>query len=95
MVLEHDVQHGRQDKQQREDRDQGGVRDQRGEVARLVIAEFLPDRDRHGQPRVPLLKLIRGPDGSLRHLCHVHCEEDLPGRSRIHPPESGPHYRRP
>src|SRR5712691_3146175 len=28
------------------------------------------------QPGVPLLQLIRGPDGSL---CHVHRQEDLPG----------------
>src|SRR5215475_2900690 len=92
IILEHDVQHGYQEKQQREDRDQAGVRDQGGQVARLVVAELLPHRDREGQPGVLLLVLVHGPEEPFQ---PVHREKNVPRAQRIHPPESRLRYRRP
>ena len=60
-----------------------GDLDQGGQVARLVVAELLPHREREGQPGVLLLELVHSPEDFL---CLVHREKDLPGPSDIHPP---------
>ncbi len=78
VVLQHDVQHGDQHEHQREDAHEGEPGDQHGQVARLVVAELLPHRDREGQPGVLLLVLVHGPEGFFG---HVHREEDVPGLS--------------
>ena len=56
VVLEHDVQDRDQDEQQREQRGEGVVGDQRGQVPRLVVVELRPDRNGEGQHRPSLLE---------------------------------------
>src|SRR2546430_1179372 len=50
----------------------------RGQVARLVVAELLPHRDREGQPGTLLLELVHGLEGAF-YLAHR--QEDVPGLS--------------
>jgi hypothetical protein len=54
-----------QDEQQREQRGESVVGDQRGEIARLVVVELRPDRDRKGKRRPPLLESVGRPHGPL------------------------------
>ena len=68
--MQHDAEHAEQHEQQREERGEGVVGDQRGQVARLVVTELLPDRDRHGQPGVLLLEHVYRPE-YLFHSVHA------------------------
>ncbi len=65
VVLEHDIQDRGQHQQQREDRDEAVVRDQRGQVPGLVVVELLPDRDRERQRRLSLLEGVGRVPGLL------------------------------
>ena len=66
LPLSIDVQHRGQHQQQREERDEAVVGDESGEVPCLVVAELLPDRDREGQPRLPLLEPSAAATGSAQ-----------------------------
>src|SRR6201999_2505082 len=61
---------------------------QRGQVARLVVAELLPHRDREGQAGPPLLEPVEGPDRLLRPLRHIH-----PGKKYITGPAFSGRWR--
>jgi hypothetical protein len=78
IVLEHDAEHRDQHQQQREERHEGVVGNQRGEVARLLVAELLPHRDRKRQPPAVLLELVHGAESAL-YLAH--CQGGLPALS--------------
>ncbi|MGO9779969.1 MAG: hypothetical protein ACLPKE_36380 [Streptosporangiaceae bacterium] len=66
MIAQHNVHHREQDQQQREERREGIVGHQGGEVTGLVVVELLPHRDGEGQPRVPLLVTIDDLDRLFR-----------------------------
>ena len=80
VAAQHQIQHGVQDQQQREDRRECVIGHQRGQVAGLVVAELLPGADHVPEPGPPLLEPI---DGVLRLLHRVHGAGPYPrpGRS--------------
>jgi len=82
MITQHDAQHGDQDQQQREDRREGVVGHQGGQIARLVIAKLLPHGDRERQPAEPLLDPVGALDGLL---CWVHRADRRTQTRGIHP----------
>ena len=51
VALEHEAEHRRGDQQQREDRDERVVGDDRGEVVALVVEELVDDREREPDHR--------------------------------------------
>jgi len=61
MPLEDEAEHGREDEQQREDREEAVVGDRRGVVAALVVGVLLQHRERKANRRVPLLETIECP----------------------------------
>jgi hypothetical protein len=60
VALENEPEHGREDEQQREDREEAVVGDRRGVVAALIVRVFLQHRKRESQPTMPLLEAIKG-----------------------------------
>jgi hypothetical protein len=60
VTLENEAEHGREYKQQREDREEAVVTDRRGVVAALVVGVLLQHREWEAEPAMPLLKPIEG-----------------------------------
>ena len=86
VVPEHDVQHRDQDEQQREERGEGVVGDQRGEVPGLVVLELRPDRDGNGKRRATAAGTGRPHAEAAR--CRSYAS-DLPGPRGRHRWPSG------
>jgi len=66
---EHEAEDGQEEQEEGEDREEPVVGDQRREVAALVVAVFVDDRDRKAQPPVGALVAVDGVDqpvGALR-----------------------------
>ena len=98
VVLEHDIQDRGQHEQQREDRDEAVVGDERGQVPRLVVVELLPDRDRESQHRCRCWKGVgraTGPFGRAPGpFNRVHMPR-LPGRGALIRPGQSAKARKP
>ena len=58
VVLEHEVEHGDERQQQREDAEERPVRDRRGETPAAVFAEALEHGERQRQPVVAPLQVV-------------------------------------
>ena len=70
MALEHVAEHGHEHEQQREEREEGVVGDQRGQPAGLVVGELLQHRERNREPAMPLLPAIEPADRAQKiHAC--------------------------
>ena len=68
IALEQEAQDRGERQQQREDREEGPVGDERRQARRAVVGELLRDRAWHGRQRTCLLKAIDGiPHGLLAH----------------------------
>src|SRR5205085_4200586 len=81
MVRKREPGDGEEHQQQREQREEGVVGDQRGEVAGLVIAELLDDAVGNRRPRVRLLEPIDSPQQAPQ-LPH---DQGIPVRSTVNP----------
>src|SRR5947209_17222063 len=60
VALQDEPQNRDEDEQQREQRDEGVVGDQRRELARLVVRELLDYGDHEAQPPTSLLEAVEG-----------------------------------
>ncbi len=64
VALEHEAEDRGQDEQERKQREEGVVGDQRGQIARVVVAELAQHGHRDGQRLVLLLEGVEDPDRS-------------------------------
>ena len=69
MALQHEPEHGGEHKQQRKDREDRVVGDERGKVAGLVLAELLDHRERKRQPPVRPLPAVELDEEALHDAC--------------------------
>jgi hypothetical protein len=60
MPLKDEPEHGRENEQQRKDREEAVIGDRRRQVAALVVDVLLQHRKREAQPPMPLLEAIEG-----------------------------------
>jgi len=65
VALEHEPEHGHGYQQQREQRQEPVIGEQRRPVAGLVLPVLLGHRHREGQPPLPLLPVVGGPQPAL------------------------------
>jgi hypothetical protein len=55
-----EAEHGREDEQEREDREEGVVGDRGREVAALIVGVLQQHREREAEPAMPLLEAVEG-----------------------------------
>ena len=79
VALEDEAEHGHEDQQQREEREERVIGDQRGQAPALVVAELLDHGHRHRQPRAALLEAVKGPERAHEvHCKRVHTRLGMP-----------------
>ncbi len=71
VVPQHDVEQRDQHQEQREDRNERVVGDQRGQIARPVITELLPHRQREPQRRPAALQTVGPAQQAIKEFHHT------------------------